>query len=101
MNSSSFIVKIVSTPQQRFLSNEISVVESRVQFAKLRKKKSFDQFQILLWGNLGKNFLKYYRVGDYILIKGMLSFKTLESNIRFKKETKMTVIKVYPFLLAN
>jgi single-stranded DNA-binding protein len=99
MNSCSFVVKIVSKPLQRLVSKDICVVETRVQFSKLRKKKSFDQFKILLWGNLGKEFIKYYRVGDYILIKGMLHFKRIDPVNRFKKETEMTIIKVYPFLL--
>ena len=101
MNSSTFIVKIVSTPQERLIANEISVVEMTVQFAKLRKKKSSDKFQIALWGNLGKEVKKYYKLGDYIIIKGMLSFKKTERKNRIQKDIKMTVIKLYPFLLAD
>jgi single-stranded DNA-binding protein len=101
MNSCSFVVKIVSNPLQKLVSNNIWVVETRVQFVKIRKKKSFDQFQIVLWGNLGKEFKRYYRIGDYVLIKGMLRLKRIKSRNRFKKETEMTVIKVYPFLLKH
>ena len=101
MNSSTFSVKIVSIPQERLIANEISVLEMTVQFAKLRKKRSFDKFQIALWGNLGKEFTKYYKVGDYIIIKGMLSFKKTEIKSRIQKDIKMTVIKLYPFLLPD
>jgi Single-strand binding protein family len=101
MNSCSFIVKIVSTPEKRLIRDDISVVETQVQFAKLRKKKSFDQFQISIWGNLGLDFLKYYKVEDYIIIKGILSFKQKKVGNRFQKEPKMTVIKLYPFLLVD
>jgi single-stranded DNA-binding protein len=101
MNTCSFLVKIVSAPQQRLIADNINLVETQVQFAKLRKKKSFDQIQISIWGNLGSDFLKYYRVGDYIIIKGILSFKRNQSANPFQKETIMTVIKLYPFLLAD
>lgn len=101
MNFSTFIVKIVSAPKQRLISDNILVVETKVQFAKQRKKKTFDYFQILLWGNLGKGFLKYCRVGDYIIVKGILNFKKRKIGKYFRKETRMTVLKVYPFLLED
>lgn len=101
MNSSTFIVKIVSTPKQHLISDDISVVETKVQFAKQRKKKTFDYFQISLWGNLGKGVLKYCRVGDYVIVKGILSFKKTKVGNHFRKETKMTVLKLYPFLLKD
>lgn len=101
MNTCIFLVKIVSTPQQRLIADNINLVETQVQFAKLRKKKSFDQIQISIWGKLGSDFLKYYKVGDYIIIKGKLSFKRNQSENPFQKETLMTVIKLYPFLLAD
>ena len=101
MNSCTFIAKIVSTPQQRLITGDICLVETRIQIAKLWNKKGFDQFQISIWGNLGKDFIKYYRVGDYIIINGVLNFKEIKSGNLFKKETKMTVLDYYPFLLTD
>jgi single-stranded DNA-binding protein len=98
MNSCSFIVKIISTPQERLIAKDISLVETKVQFAKLRKRRSFDKFQIAMWGNLGKDFKKYYSVGDYIIVKGILSFNKIKVGTRIQKESKLTVTKVYPFL---
>lgn len=101
MNSSVFIVKIISTPKQKQVSNGINLVETEVQFGKLRKKKSFDHFNITLWGSLGKDLLKYYRINDYIIIKGVLSVKRSQSEKRFQKKINMTVTKFYPYLLPE
>lgn len=101
MNSCNFIVKIISTPKHKLISNDIDIVSIMVQIPKLRKKKSFDQFQMVMWGNLAKDFLKYYRIGDYIIVKGILSFKKSKRGNRFQKKPRMTVIKLYPFLLTE
>jgi single-stranded DNA-binding protein len=101
MNSCCFIAKIISTPKQRIILDDISLVETHVQVAKIRKRKTFDKFQIALWGKLGKEFIKYYRVGDYVIIKGILSFTKKKIGNRSQKETKFTVRKVYPFVLAD
>jgi len=101
MNSCNFIVKIISKPKHKLIAKDIDIVSIMVQIPKLRKKKSFDQFQMVMWGNLAKNFLKYYKVGDYIIVKGILSFKKRKRGSRFQKQTRMTVIKLYPFLLVE
>ena len=101
MNSCSFIVKIVSNPKQDLMGDNIPVVKTLVQIAKIRKKKSFNQIQISLWGKLGSDFLKYYKIGDYILIKGILSFNKIKSGNRLRKKPNLTVLKLYPFLLSS
>lgn len=101
MNSCCFIVKIVSNPKQDLMGDNIPVVKTLVQIAKIRKKKSFNQIQISLWGKLGSDFLKYYKVGDYILIKGILSFNKIKSGNRLRKKPNLTVLKLYPFLLSS
>lgn len=101
MNSCSFIVKIVSKPKHKIIANDIDIVSIMVQIPKLRKKKSFDQFQLIMWGNLAKNFLKYYVIGDYIIVKGILSFKKRKRKNLFQKQPRLTVTKLYPFLLTE
>ena len=100
MNSCSFIVKIVSKPTKHLIGDNIPVVKTFVQIAKIRKKKSFNQIQISLWGKVGKDFSKFYKVGDYILIKGILSFNKIKSGNRLRKKPNLTVLKLYPFILA-
>lgn len=102
MNSCNFLVKIISMPQQCLVGKDISKVEVKVQLGKLRKKKSsFNEFKITIWGNTGKYFLQFYRIGDYIIIQGILNFKRHYSKTSFQKDTKFTVIKIYPFLLTE
>ena len=103
MNSCHFLVKIVSYPKQRKISEDIYVVENKVKLLKIKKgkKKSFDLFQISLWGNLGKDFLKKYKIGDYILIYGALSFNKKILGKKTQKDPKLTVFGVYPFLLSR
>ena len=102
MNSCHFLVKIVSQPKERKISEDIFVVESKVKFLKIRKgkKKSFLLFQILLWGNLGKEFLKAYKIGDYIMVRGALFFNKKMLGKKSQKDPKLTVFSVYPFLLT-
>lgn len=101
MNTCNFLVKIISSPEQRTITGDISFVEAKIKFPKIRKKKGFEQFKLVLWGKLGKDFVKYYRVGDYIIVQGILSFLSTNAQKHYKKEAKLTVLKVYPFLLVE
>ncbi len=101
MNSCCFLVKILSLPTQISIDENLSVVKAQVQFPKKRKKKSFDQFQILVWGNLGDNLIEYYTVNDYIIVEGILSIKPNNSLKKQKKDMRLTVKKFYPFLLSG
>ena len=101
MNSCCFLVKIVSRPEENIISENIITVNAQVKFAKMRKKRSFDRFQIHIWGKLGKHYIKNYRLGDYVIIEGILSFKKFYTAARIKKQTYFTVLKLYPFLLTE
>jgi single-stranded DNA-binding protein len=101
MNSSTFLVKLLSEPIQSLVNDNILLVEVQVQFTKRRKKKSKDQFPILLWGNLGAHFIHYYRNGDYVIIEGSLSFEKYKNKQRFQKRPLFTVLRIYPFMLSD
>ena len=101
MNISTFIVKLISVPKQCLIDTNISVVESQAQFPNTRKKNFLDQFKIVTWGDLSKELLNYYTIGDYIIIQGILSFEQPKIKNQYKKETKFTVINLYPFLLVD
>jgi single-stranded DNA-binding protein len=100
MNYCIFLGKIIVKPQPSLFENDISLVEATIQFPNRWEKKSFDQLRIAVWGNLGKDLLKYYKVGDYILLEGSLS---LRKSISFVNdiEPELTVMKLYPFILIE
>jgi single-stranded DNA-binding protein len=99
MNHIGAIVKILETPKQKFINSNTLVIKFRVQLPQVRKIRIVE---LVLWGNLANSVLNYYKVNDYILIEGYISFRENESsnknNKPFKKVT-ITVLKVYPFLL--
>lgn len=101
MQSSTFLVKLLSEPIQSLVNNNILLVEVQVQFTKRRKKKSKDQFPIFLWGYLGAYFTHYYRNGDYVIIEGILSFDKYKNKHRFQKTPFFTVNRIYPFMLID
>lgn len=101
MNSCVLIVQIISKPKQLSTEGNISLVEIQVQLAKLKKIKGFDPFKIYLWGNLGEKVVQDFRIGDYIIIEGVLSFASINSNNSLQKQLKFTVFNICPFLLVD
>lgn len=65
------------------------------------KKKGFDTFTICIWGNLGEKVIKNFRVGDYVIIEGVLSFTAINIAADSQKELKFTVFNICPFLLVD
>ncbi len=93
------IVKILETPKQKKINNNNLVVTFRVQIAQIRQTRII---KLVFWGNLARDVINYYKINDYILIEGYLSFKdqtSLDSMERTLKKLEITVLKVYPFLL--
>ena len=92
-NYISSIVRILETPKQMFLKNNISVTEFRVQLPQL---KDTNIIKLIFWGNLSHDVANYYRINDYILVEGYISLNNKQNS----KKVKITVLKVYPFLLS-
>lgn len=102
MNFATLLVQIVSTPEQCFFSGDISLLKMQVEFTRYKKNKGFPcRFEIYMWGFLGPLFLKYYTVGDYIIIEGIFSFKKSNSGSPYQKDTRFAVTDFYPFLLSE
>ena len=101
MNYIGALVKILETPKQKFINSNTFVIKFRVQLPQIRKIRTVE---LVFWGNLAQSVLDYYRVNDYILIEGYISFRE-ENNPSKNKKNKplkkvtITVLKVYPFLL--
>ena len=94
------LVKVLETPKQKILNNNIFVTRFRVQFPQVRKNCIVN---LTFWGNLARDVATYYKINDYILIEGYLSLSDKQTpNITSQKQKKIeiTVLKIYPFLLS-
>ena len=94
------VVKVLETPKQDIINNNIFVTRFRVQFPQVRKNSVV---HLKFWGNLARDVANYYQINDYILIEGYLSLINQQSSNlsnRLPKKIEITVLKIYPFLLS-
>ena len=99
-NYISSIVKILETPNQKISKNNIAITKFRVQLPQNRK---VGIIHLIFWGNLAHDVNNYYKINDYIIIEGYLSFNKINrSKINQKlKKVEITVFKIYPFRLNS
>lgn len=102
MNSCTFIVKILSIEEFTYKKN-IKHLKVKAQYTTFRKKKkTFDQFEILVWKkNKVAEFLTYYRIGDYIVVGGSLKFERVNNGNKFQKNSKLYLKISCPFWLPT
>ena len=93
-------VKILETPRQKVIHDNILVVTCRVQISQVRQTRVI---KLIFWGNLAQDVINCYKINDYILIEGYLSLiSQVDSEVTTKplKNIEINVLKVYPFLLG-
>jgi single-stranded DNA-binding protein len=104
MNGTNYIggsVKILETPKQKKLKNNILVTKFRAQFPQRRKTRIVT---LTFWGKLSRDVSTYYKKNDYLLIEGYLSIrnrKTLNLKPSRFKKIEITVLKLYPLQSFN
>ena len=94
------VVKVLETPKQKIINNNILVTCFRVQFPQVRNNCIV---HLTFWGNLTRDVATYYEINDYILIEGYLSLskkQTPKVTSQKMKKIEITVLKIYPFLLS-
>ena len=102
MNNTNYInglVKILETPKQKIINNNLLSIKLRAQLPQIRKTQIVT---LTFWGNLAHDVKKYYKINDYILIEGYTSiFKSQTKTLSTKPQKKIniTILRVYPFLL--
>lgn len=100
MNYISCIIQILEIPIIKSYSDNIEMVEFRVQLPSVRNKKQFPVIiSSQIWGDLRYDLVNYYKVNDYALIEGYLSPKV--NNKNNKLSITINIIKLYPFLLIS
>ena len=101
MNTSIFILTLAEDPIQDFYENQLALLEVKATFKYLIKKKIFiEKFNLLIWGDLCNDILKYYRKDDCIIVEGYLTISSeLNTNSlkNMEKKIELTVINIYPF----
>ena len=94
------VVKVLETPKQIIINDNIFVTRFRVQFPQVRNNSIV---HLKFWGNLAREVAKYYQTNDYILIEGYISLVNSELyNVtnRTPKKIEITVLKIYPIALG-
>jgi single-stranded DNA-binding protein len=96
------IVRVLELPTLKLDKNHIPFTKFRVELAQLRNKQVRIILNILAWGNLAEDVVKYYRVHDYILIEGFLSIRKSESKKSDKIEfLQVSLYKIFPVFLFS
>ena len=93
-NYLSTIVRILETPKEKIIKNNITVTQFRARIPQFRTTRII---KLVFWGKLAHDVAEYYKSNDYILVEGYISLLKKKSN----KKVKIVVLKVYPFLLTS
>lgn len=102
MNYVNFIVKIIGKPEQSFFENKICITEVLVKLCQTKKNKLEIPLRLSIWGNLGYDIIKYYKIDDYIIIEGYISLReNIFDSSTSDKQIEVSVFKCYPFFLKN
>ena len=92
------IAKILEVPSSIQLSQDkLYFIRFRVQFSSINKKYLSSIIILIAWGNLAYEIIKSYKVNDYILIEGHVSFNPLKVKNYYKKIMQITITKIVPF----
>ena len=100
-NYISGIIKILESPKQKILKNNILVTQFRAQIPQFRNTR---MITLTFWGNLARDVATYYKVNDYLIVEGYLSLRNKKKSdpiVAKSKKIELTVLKVYPFLLNS
>jgi hypothetical protein len=95
------VIKILETPKQKMLKNNILLTKCRAQ---LPQPRTTGIVTLCFWGNLGRDVGIYYKINDYLIVEGHLFLRLKKSsNLMIQKLQKieLTVIRVYPFVLNS
>ena len=96
MNDAIFVVKVVDKPIN-LIYKEYEALQIKVKFPVLRQKDSRSELTLLLWGDYRNDFIKYYKVQDYLIVQGTLTLKGYKNG---ENEPKLIGKRIYPFVLV-
>lgn len=97
MNHGIFIVKVIEKPENLNYNQE-SVLKVPVIMASIQLFNSIKNINLILWGIFREDFLKYYKIKDYLLIEGIIT-NTNYNETTSENNINLVAKRVYPFLL--
>ena len=101
MNYATFLIKIVSEPEQNFCNNDISYTQFQAKFYQYKNNQN-TFCKISVWGNLSYDIVRYYQLNDYVIVEGytVLQNSNLQ-DINIKTIIEIVACKIYPFALTK
>lgn len=105
MNRVTLIVKLLENPNQSFFEDDICVTEVLVEFTTKHKKlnRGKNVIQISAWGEQGKKLALSYKIGDFLIVEGLISLRPLylehQQTSTQPKIVEITIVNFYPYLL--
>ena len=106
MNETSYfagIIRILEIPKQKIVNNRVVTIFR----AQLTQTRIIQIITVIFQRDLARDVKNYYKVNDYIIIEGYLTFQNkqlLDSKILKKGKViklKVLAIKAYPILLSG
>ena len=98
MNYINSIIRILEISPIEFSDNEIQMVKFRAQLPSIENKIGSPFIvESILWGDLAFDLANYYKINDYVLIEGSLSFVFYK--IDEQQIICLNIDKLYPFLI--
>lgn len=96
MNHAIFLIKVITGPVHLSYKSH-HTIELEVQFAGITHKNLENKLILILWGDHRDDFLKYYKIRDYLVVEGILT-GTGSKN----EDNKLKIIakRIYPFFLS-
>lgn len=107
MNQITLIVKLLESPKQSFFEANICVTEALAEFTTKYKKTVLKKniVQISAWGDQGKNLATSYKSGDFLIVEGLISLRSIylenKKTLIAPKLVELTAINFYPYYLSN
>lgn len=101
MNYATFLIKIVSKPEQTFCNNDISYTQFRAKFYQYKNNQN-TFCKISVWGNLSYDIVRYYQLNDYVIVEGYILLQNSNlQDIHIKTGIEIVACKIYPFALTK
>ena len=99
MNYVSCIIQILEIPRIEVYTDEIIMINLRVQLPYIRNKaQSPTIIYLTIWGDLVYDIVNYYQINDYALVEGYISI--LFNNQNKQQLININITKFYPFLFV-